>query len=107
MGIKVADLEDAHVPWKSVHEKALKNGNRSYIDPATGYTAFTELSHRDRGYCCGNTCRHCPYEYENVGKPEQMKEQAREARMKARERRNKKKENKAADSNNDNDNESA
>ncbi|MFT3949851.1 MAG: DUF5522 domain-containing protein [Agriterribacter sp.] len=22
-----------------------------------------------RGYCCGNGCRHCPYEYINVPEP--------------------------------------
>ena len=22
-----------------------------------------------RGYCCGNGCKHCPYEYENVPEP--------------------------------------
>ncbi|KAJ2724047.1 hypothetical protein GGI07_002252 [Coemansia sp. Benny D115] len=80
-----SDIEDTQVPWKQIHKKALENNERSYIDPATGYTAFTELSHLDRGYCCGNTCRHCPYGYENVGKPEQLKEQAREARRRAQE----------------------
>ena len=23
---------------------------------------FTPLYHIERGYCCGNGCRHCPYE---------------------------------------------
>jgi hypothetical protein len=22
---------------------------------------FTEEYHKERGYCCGNGCRHCPY----------------------------------------------
>ena len=22
-----------------------------------------------RGYCCGNGCKHCPYQYENVPEP--------------------------------------
>ncbi|MCG9881787.1 MAG: DUF5522 domain-containing protein [Bacteroidia bacterium] len=22
---------------------------------------FTEAFHLQRGYCCGNGCRHCPY----------------------------------------------
>ena len=26
------------------------------------YTVFTERAHLDRGSCCGNQCRHCPYE---------------------------------------------
>ena len=24
-------------------------------------TVFTEQYHLNRGYCCGNKCRHCPY----------------------------------------------
>ncbi|KAJ2705626.1 hypothetical protein FB645_002317 [Coemansia sp. IMI 203386] len=83
--MSTGDLED--LPWKKIHAEALKNNERSYIDPATGYTAFTELSHLDRGYCCGNTCRHCPYEYENVGYPERIKEQAREARKKKKQQK--------------------
>lgn len=27
-----------------------------------GYRVFTEQYHIKRGYCCGNGCRHCPYE---------------------------------------------
>ena len=42
---------------------------------------MTELAHRDRGYCCGNKCRHCPYEYKNVDKPEQIKKDAALARI--------------------------
>ena len=27
---------------------------------------LTERYHLARGYCCGNACRHCPYDHENV-----------------------------------------
>ena len=27
-----------------------------------GYRVMTESYHRRRGTCCGNKCRHCPYE---------------------------------------------
>ncbi|MGH9949720.1 MAG: DUF5522 domain-containing protein [Pyrinomonadaceae bacterium] len=27
---------------------------------------LTEWYLKKRGFCCGNKCRHCPYEYENV-----------------------------------------
>jgi len=27
-----------------------------------GRVVFTEEYHFARGYCCGNKCRHCPYE---------------------------------------------
>ena len=23
----------------------------------------------NRGYCCGNGCKHCPYDYQNVPEP--------------------------------------
>jgi Family of unknown function (DUF5522) len=26
-----------------------------------GFVIFTEKYHLDRGECCGNNCRHCPY----------------------------------------------
>ena len=27
-----------------------------------GFVIFTEKYHLERGECCGNDCRHCPYE---------------------------------------------
>ncbi len=27
---------------------------------------FTSVYHLKRGYCCGNGCRHCPYDHINV-----------------------------------------
>ncbi|MCF3110738.1 DUF5522 domain-containing protein [Niabella sp. CC-SYL272] len=30
---------------------------------------LTEKYHLQRGYCCSNGCRHCPYDYENVPEP--------------------------------------
>nr|WP_295128108.1 DUF5522 domain-containing protein [uncultured Chitinophaga sp.] len=34
---------------------------------------LTAKFHLDRGRCCGNGCKHCPYDYENV--PENKKAQ--------------------------------
>jgi hypothetical protein len=31
-----------------------------YIE--NGKHVFTEQYHAKRGFCCGNKCRHCPYE---------------------------------------------
>ena len=28
----------------------------------SGFRVMTESYHTRRGYCCGNGCRHCPYE---------------------------------------------
>jgi hypothetical protein len=43
-----------------------------------GYVVLTEKYHRQRGYCCGNGCLHCPFDYENV--PENRKSALRAAR---------------------------
>jgi len=34
-----------------------------------GLIVLTEKYHLERGYCCGNGCRHCPYDYEHVEEP--------------------------------------
>ncbi len=53
------DIEDLHKISCTLKLK-------SYIDPKTGYTVFTEYFHLQRGNCCGNACRHCPYQHSNV-----------------------------------------
>ncbi len=32
------------------------------------YTVLTSIYHLKKGYCCGNGCLHCPYDYINVEK---------------------------------------
>jgi len=39
--------------------KSTKAGIHYYLE--NGKVVFTERFHLDRGYCCGNKCRHCPY----------------------------------------------
>lgn len=34
-----------------------------------GLFVMTAKYHLDRGFCCGNGCKHCPYKYENVQEP--------------------------------------
>lgn len=34
-----------------------------------GLVVLTEKYHLEKGYCCGNGCRHCPYRFENVPEP--------------------------------------
>jgi len=34
-----------------------------------GLVVLTEKFLLNRGYCCGNGCRHCPYNYEKVREP--------------------------------------
>ena len=38
-----------------------------------GLLVFTEKYLLDRGYCCGNGCLHCPYNYEKVPEPNRTK----------------------------------
>ena len=40
--------------------KDLKNNVDYYIEGER--VIFTALAHIKRGQCCGNGCRHCPYE---------------------------------------------
>jgi Family of unknown function (DUF5522) len=46
----------------------LIEGIHYYINE-TGLIVLTQTYHLERGYCCGNGCKHCPYEYENVPEP--------------------------------------
>jgi hypothetical protein len=45
----------------AAHEAALAEGSAGYADPATGLFVLTSQYLADRGWCCGNGCRHCPY----------------------------------------------
>jgi len=47
-------LDDYYQP------EPLKEGEDFYMDPR-GFRIMTEKFLRNRGYCCGNGCKHCPY----------------------------------------------
>ena len=32
-----------------------------YYHSEDGYIVYTEKYHLKRGYCCQNSCKHCPY----------------------------------------------
>jgi len=40
-------------------------GIHFYFDES-GLMVMTESYHLDRGFCCGNGCKHCPFNFENV-----------------------------------------
>ncbi len=44
------------------HERAIAAGLSTYLDPTTGFAVMTADYLADRGYCCGQGCRHCPWE---------------------------------------------
>ena len=43
-----------------------------YFEPS-GLMVFTANYHLKKGYCCGNGCRHCPYQYLGVPEPTRSK----------------------------------
>ncbi|GAC1611578.1 MAG: hypothetical protein NVS3B26_25850 [Mycobacteriales bacterium] len=51
----------------AAHDEALRAGAASYRDPVTGLLVLTAAWLADRGTCCGNGCRHCPYLDEPAG----------------------------------------
>lgn len=50
----------------------LIEGEDYYLDKI-GLLVFTEKYLLERNTCCGNVCKHCPYNYKNVCEPERSK----------------------------------
>lgn len=44
--------------------KPLQEGLDFYIE--NGFYVFTAHYLKNRGYCCGSGCRHCPYPKQNI-----------------------------------------
>ena len=47
--------------------------NTDYYFNENGLLVFTETYLKKRGFCCGNGCKHCPYNYINV--PEEKRKE--------------------------------
>jgi hypothetical protein len=43
------------------HDRAVAAGEPGYLDPETGLFVLTAAYLLERGGCCGEGCRHCPY----------------------------------------------
>lgn len=57
---------------RALHDQAVAAGQALYRDPFTGYYVLTAKALRDKGDCCGNGCRHCPFtpeEQAQAGRP--------------------------------------
>jgi hypothetical protein len=48
----------------------MTEGIHYYIDP-NGKWVFMAAYHTERGYCCGEACMHCHFDYEAVPEPTQ------------------------------------
>ncbi len=46
----------------AAHDAAVADGVPGYLDPGSGLFVMTAAALADRGSCCDNGCRHCPYE---------------------------------------------
>lgn len=59
------DRLDADLPGRdeilAAHRAARRAGAPTYPDPVTGYAVMTATFLADRGACCHQGCRHCPY----------------------------------------------
>jgi hypothetical protein len=55
---------DAHLTERilAIHDAAVAADEAGYIDPDTGLFVLTAAYLNERGYCCTNGCRHCPYD---------------------------------------------
>jgi hypothetical protein len=45
----------------NAHAQAVARDEDGYLDPATGYWVFTAAYLHERGFCCEQGCRHCPW----------------------------------------------
>lgn len=71
MGLPMSDAE-LPAPVRAAHDRAVAAGQAGYIDPTTGLFVMTARFLSDRGWCCGNGCRHCPWpaeEQRRAGRP--------------------------------------
>ncbi len=48
--------------WRAAQAR----GEHGYVDPESGLFAMTGRGLKARGSCCGNACRHCPYDWRAV-----------------------------------------
>lgn len=46
---------------RQAHDEAVKRGEAGYLDPTTGLFVLTAAYLVERGSCCSQGCRHCPY----------------------------------------------
>jgi ATP-binding cassette subfamily B (MDR/TAP) protein 1 len=60
---------------EELHHLACINKESMYKDPKTGYSVLTSFYLQQRGICCGNGCRHCPYGHVNVKDPTRQQNQ--------------------------------
>jgi 3'(2'), 5'-bisphosphate nucleotidase len=49
------------------HLVAIEEGDPGYLDPISGLFVLTAVHHFERGTCCEQGCRHCPFVWDRLG----------------------------------------
>ena len=65
-GVVYSKLSDREKQIHEKHNQAVFNLHFTYDDPESGLKVLTRLRHFLKGTCCGNACRHCIYNHQNV-----------------------------------------
>ena len=55
-----------HSLWEKLNQDAISKGESGYMDPESGLFVLTSLYLKERGYCCDNGCRHCPWDKQDT-----------------------------------------
>lgn len=71
--VDYSKLSETDLKIHQRHVAANKARKLFYVDPQTGYQVMTRRAHLERGECCGNECRHCPYGRKNVSEEKRRK----------------------------------
>ena len=58
--------------WDSLPSEE-PEGADDYYTNEDGFVVFTAKYLLERGYCCGNGCKNCPYDYKAVPEPRRSK----------------------------------
>ena len=58
--VKLQRVQVEPVKYNNMEKKEFIKDVHYYLEE--GRVVFTALHHSNRGSCCGNSCRHCPFE---------------------------------------------
>lgn len=66
---KPQGIDEESIPlFLAAEKQASEEQKDSYTDPLTGYQVMTSYFLKNRGTCCNNNCRHCPYKTDSMDK---------------------------------------
>ena len=65
-GVVYSNLSEREKLIHEKHNQAVRDLHFTYDDPESGLKVLTRLRHFLKGTCCGNACRHCIYNHQNV-----------------------------------------